>query len=297
MSARVSSMTGFARVAGEADWGSWAWEAKSVNGRSLDVRVNTPSGFEALEQHMKQAVKQHFTRGNMQIGLRIEISGGAETLSINEDALNELVEAYETRSGRLIRDSDALATLMTVRGVIEAGSQSTRDIAGDDDAVSMLNKAGEALLAELAVARHTEGAALRELLGGHLTDMEAAVERAERLADAQPGLLKARLEKQLAELEAEKTVDIERLAAEVALSAAKADVREELDRLRAHIAMGRNLLDHGGAIGRKFDFLSQEFNREANTLCSKSASLDLTNEGLTLKGLVDQVKEQAANVE
>ncbi len=290
-------MTGFARVAGEADWGSWAWEAKSVNGRSLDLRVNVPSGFEALDQHMKQAAKKYFARGNLQLNLRIELGSGSETLSVNEDALQSLVRAYEAVSTRPVSEGDTLATLMTVKGVVETGSQSTRDIAADKDTVAMLKAAGDALLVQLAEARNAEGDALAGLLKAHLDDMAAAVTRATALAGDQPGLIKARLEKQLSEIEADRSVDADRLAAEVALSAAKADVREELDRLTAHIASGRDLLAQGGTIGRKLDFLAQEFNREANTLCSKSASLDLTNEGLALKGLVDQVKEQAANVE
>lgn len=297
MTSNVSSMTGFARVAGEAEWGSWAWEAKSVNGRSLDVRVNTPSGFEALEQAIKQAAKARFARGNLQVGLRIDLSSGPETLSVNSDALNLLVRAYENISAKPIGDGDALATLMTVKGVIETGSSSTRDLAADEDAIALLQSAGEQALDELAIARKAEGEALDALIRQHLDEIKAVVARATDHAASQPGLLKARLEKQLAELEADKSVDGDRLAAEIALSAAKADVREELDRLAAHIASARQLLENGGSIGRKLDFLAQEFNREANTLCSKSASLDLTNEGLALKGLVDQVKEQAANVE
>ena len=297
MSAHVSSMTGFARVAGEADWGSWAWEAKSVNGRSLDMRVNIPPGFEALDPAMKLAAKTHFARGSLQISLRIDLTGGEESLRVNSGALNQLVRAYETASSRSISDGDALAMLMTVKGVVETGSSSTRELAADQANMDMLKMAGEAVLADLARARLSEGAALDLLLRQHLDGMEAAIARATALAADQPRLLKARLEKQLSELDADKTVDADRMAAEVALSAAKADVREELDRLTAHIASARTLLDEGGAIGRKLDFLTQEFNREANTLCSKSVSLDLTNEGLALKGLVDQVKEQAANVE
>ena len=290
-------MTGFARVAGEAGWGSWAWEAKSVNGRSLDVRVNTPSGFEALEQAVKQAAKARFARGNLQVGLRIDLSSGPETLSVNSDALNLLVRAYENVSSKSIGEGNALATLMTVKGVIETGSSSTRDLAADEDAIALLQSAGEQALDELTSARQAEGEALDGLIRQHLDEIEAAVARAAGFAADQPKLLKARLEKQLSELEADKAVDADRMAAEIALSAAKADVREELGRLTAHIASARQLLEKGGAIGRKLDFLAQEFNREANTLCSKSASLDLTNEGLALKGLVDQVKEQAANVE
>ncbi|WP_424340942.1 YicC/YloC family endoribonuclease [Henriciella sp.] len=289
-------MTGFARVSGEADWGSWAWEAKSVNGRSLDVRVNLPSGFEALDRTIKQAASKLFARGNMQIGLRTDLTGGSESLSVNAEALNALVRAYETASSSPASDDGALATLMTIKGVVEAGSQSTRDVA-DEAAVEAMAKAGHDVLKELAEARRSEGAAMEALLSGYLDEMEQTTAQAASLAGDQPKLLKERLERQLAELEAEKSVDPDRMAAEVALSAAKADVREELDRLTAHIETGRGLLRDGGAIGRKLDFLAQEFNREANTLCSKSISLDLTNAGLTLKGLVDQFKEQAANVE
>mgnify|MGYP000026440453 CR=1 FL=1 len=296
MSGHVSSMTGFARVAGDADWGSWAWEAKSVNGRSLDVRVNVPGGFESLDRSIKQAASKHFSRGNVQIGLRLELASGADTLSVNQDALKQLVLAYEAAAPGQALDGAALATLMTIKGVVETGSQSTRTVA-DEQSLEALAAAGEALLAELKAARLSEGEALEALMRDYLSEMEVLVGQAAALAGEQPKLLKARLDKQLAELEATDKVDPERLAAEVALSVAKADVREELDRLRAHIEAGRALLEEEGSIGRKLDFLAQEFNREANTLCSKSASLDLTNAGLALKGLVDQFKEQAANVE
>lgn len=295
MSAQVSSMTGFARVTGEADWGSWAFEAKSVNGRSLDVRVNVPGGFEEVERAVKQTASKLFARGNLQIGLRIEVAGGAETLSVNHDALQQLLRDFEKASGHAA-DRGAIASLMGIKGVVETGQSSTRAVASDE-VVSALRAGGDELIGQLNKARLEEGGALNEMLSGYLDEMERAVAQAEALAGDQPKLLKARLEKQLAELEASDKVDGERLAAEIALSVAKADVREELDRLRAHIESARGLLEQGGPIGRKLDFLSQEFNREANTLCSKSASLDLTNAGLALKGLVDQFKEQAANVE
>lgn len=293
----VSSMTGFARVSGEADWGNWAWEAKSVNGRSLDVRVNVPSGFEGLDRQIKQQASKLFSRGSLQIGLRIELAGGGDTLSINTHALDALVRAYEAASAKSVTEGDALATLMTIKGVVETGSQSTRELGQDEAVQKALEQAGSAALSELNKARLNEGDALQTLLLGHLSEMETILANAASLAETQPKLLKERLEKQLAELGADKSVDAERMAAEVALSAAKADVREELDRFTAHIQTGRSLLTEGGAIGRKLDFLAQEFNREANTLCSKSISLDLTNAGLALKGLVDQFKEQSANVE
>ncbi|MEM5517251.1 YicC/YloC family endoribonuclease [Henriciella sp. AS95] len=296
MTNTVSSMTGFARVSGEADWGSWAWEAKSVNGRSLDVRVNVPSGFETLERQVKQAASKAFSRGNLQIGLRIDLSAGKETLVVNSDALNAVVDAFQNASSAAM-DGNALATLMTIKGVVEAGVQSTRDIGADESVVRDMAAAGEQLIVDLALSRRSEGAAMADVISGYLDEMEAHRADAAALAGDQPKLLKARLEKQIAELEADKHVDADRMAAEIALAAAKADVREELDRLAAHIETGRSLLEGGGAIGRKLDFLAQEFNREANTLCSKSVSLDLTNAGLAIKGLVDQFKEQAANVE
>lgn len=295
MSAQVSSMTGFARVTGEANWGSWAFEAKSVNGRSLDVRVNVPGGFEVVERAVKQTASKLFARGNLQIGLRIEVAGAAETLSVNHDALEQLLRDFEKASGHAA-DLGAIASLMGIKGVVETGQNSTRAVASDE-VVSALRASGDDLIGQLNTARLEEGHALKDMLSGYLDEMQRGVAQAEALAGDQPKLLKARLEKQLAELEAGDKVDSERLAAEIALSVAKADVREELDRLRAHIESARGLLEQGGPIGRKLDFLSQEFNREANTLCSKSASLDLTNAGLALKGLVDQFKEQAANVE
>lgn len=297
MTARISSMTGFARVTGEAVWGSWAWELKSVNGRSLDIRVNVPPGFEALDRYLKKAASSHFARGNLQAALRIDLSGGAETLSVNTDALKGLINAYEDISARPVSDGNALAMLMTIKGVVETGSSSTRDLATQDGVLGLLQDAADQGLIDLAAARDSEGEALLGLMQGHLDEMEKIVAQATGLAADQPKRLKARLEKQLAELEADTAVDADRMAAEVALAAAKADVREELDRLTAHIATARDHLSAGGPVGRKLDFLSQEFNREANTLCSKSASLDLTNAGLALKGLVDQFKEQAANVE
>jgi uncharacterized protein (TIGR00255 family) len=186
---------------------------------------------------------------------------------------------------------------MTVKGVVETSGSSLRDLAGDEAAMAVLSAGAKAAIAQLAEGRRAEGRALMEMLSAHLDQVEALSAEAARLAATQPGLIKAKLQKQLEELDREGRVDAERFAAEAALSAARADVREELDRLGAHVKSGRELLKAGSPAGRKIDFLAQELNREANTLCSKSASLDLTNAGLSLKGVIDQFKEQAANVE
>ncbi|MCA8900696.1 MAG: YicC family protein [Hyphomonas sp.] len=292
----LSGMTGFARVAGEADWGSWAWEAKSVNGRGLDVRVNLPPGFEALERSVKAAAAKHFKRGSLQVALRIDLSAGGDVATVNEALLSQLIQVVDERA-QTATSSDAVATLLTIKGVVETGGSSLRDLGSDEAVTAMLASAGEAALLALQAERLREGEMLSGLLSGLVQSMDDTRDQAEHLAASQPALLKERLMKQLDELDADGRVEKERLAAELALSAAKADVREELDRLTAHFVSARELLAGGSPAGRKLDFLAQELNREANTLCSKSVSLDLTNAGLGLKGLIDQFKEQAANVE
>jgi uncharacterized protein (TIGR00255 family) len=292
----LSGMTGFARVAGEAEWGSWAWEAKSVNGRGLDVRVNYPPGFEALDRAIKSAAPKYFKRGSLQVALRIDLASGADTATINNALLDALAATVEKRTGTAL-SGDVFASLMNVKGVVEPGASSLRDLAGDETVISLLAQAGDEALKALQAERQREGGMLAELLEGLVVSMEAHWRQAGDLAATQPALLKERLTKQLDELDPDGRVDKDRMAAEIALSAAKADVREELDRLSAHFASARELLAGGSPVGRKLDFLAQELNREANTLCSKSISLDLTNAGLGLKGLIDQFKEQAANVE
>lgn len=291
----LAGMTGFARVTGEAAWGGWAWEAKSVNGRSLDVRVNLPPGAEALEREVKAMAAARFNRGSLQVGLRIELSASGATAVINEALLADLAQAARKVSGREL-SSEAIATLMAVKGVVDAGATSTRDVM-DEATIAALTAGAAQALDGLAEGRRAEGASLVTLLGDLLNEMERLKAEAETFAGAQPELIRAKLTKQLEDLDREGRVDAERYAAEVALSAAKADVREELDRLAAHIKTGRELLKAGSPAGRKLDFLAQELNREANTLCSKSLSLDLTNAGLGLKGVIDQFKEQSANVE
>jgi uncharacterized protein (TIGR00255 family) len=293
---QLSGMTGFARVTGEESWGAWAWEAKSVNGRSLDARVNYPPGFEALEREVKALASEAFNRGSLQVSLRIDLAAGAGGAVIDHALLGTLADAARKALGAELT-ADAVATLMTVKGVVETSGSSLRDLAGDEAAMARLSAGAKTAIAQLAEGRRAEGHALTEMLSAHLDQVEALAAEAARLAATQPGLIKAKLQKQLEELDREGRVDAERFAAEAALSAARADVREELDRLGAHVKSGRELLKAGSPAGRKIDFLAQELNREANTLCSKSASLDLTNAGLSLKGVIDQFKEQAANVE
>jgi uncharacterized protein (TIGR00255 family) len=292
----LSGMTGFARVTGEADWGTWAWEAKSVNGRSLDVRVNAPPGFDAFEREVKALAGERFNRGSLQVSLRIDLASGGSGAVVDHALLGMLMDAARTAHGGEL-NAESVVALMGLKGVVETGSASTRELAGDEAVVAVLSAGVRTALDQLLAARRAEGRDLTGVLSGHLDEIESLAAEASALAATQPGLIKARLVKQLEELDREGRVDTERFAAEAALSAARADVREELDRLGAHVRSGRELLNAGSPAGRKMDFLAQELNREANTLCSKSASLELTNAGLSLKGVIDQFKEQSANVE
>lgn len=296
--AALSGMTGFGRSGGEAPWGRWAWEAKSVNGRNLDVRVGFPGGLDPLEPLVKAAAAERFQRGNLQVSLRIDLAAGARS-PVDEAALDALCAAYRARTGEVPAGA-ALAALMATRPVLDGGAQAAdvfRSLAADVAAMEALAGGAAAALDELAASRLAEGRSLKRVLSDLLHHLETLRLAAAAQGTTQPGLLRERLQARLREIGAEGAVDADRLAAEVAIAAARADVREELDRLAAHIATGRGYLAAGSPAGRKLDFLAQELNREANTLCSKSASLGLTEAGLGLKAGIDQFKEQAANVE
>ncbi|MEM1151856.1 MAG: YicC/YloC family endoribonuclease [Pseudomonadota bacterium] len=299
MPGALNSMTGFGSKRGDAAWGSWSVEAKSVNGKGLDVRVSTPSGFDALERFAKAEAGKRFHRGNIQLAIRIEPGEQGSTALVNEALLDQLMDIARrsTTAPQEPLGSEAIAALMTVRGVVDVSSVDLRTLAKDSSILNTLQQDIAQALDELKEARQVEGDAQLELFLGLLKEFREVLTTTKAAAASHPERLKARLEAQLAELLTDSPIDADRLAAEVALSAAKADVREELDRLDAHIEQAQTLINSGLPVGRKLEFLSQEIGREANTLCSKSASLELTNAGLALKALNDQFKEQAANVE
>ena len=295
--ADLNSMTGFGAARGEADWGAWSVEAKSVNGRSLDMRVSVPPGFDALERFAKSEAAKRFSRGNLQVSVRIDLGDSASSATVDTALLDQLTAHMSKQFGVGSLSAEAIATLMTVRGVVETGGTDLRSLAQENTVLTPLRSGIAQALDALAASRAEEGRALHEMMTGLVAEFRSAVATSAQAAETQPGLLRDRLVQQLDEIGARDAVDADRLAAEIALSVAKADVREELDRLNAHLATAETLLAGGSPVGRKLDFLSQEIGREANTLCSKSASLDLTNAGLALKTLNDQFKEQAANVE
>jgi uncharacterized protein (TIGR00255 family) len=294
-------MTGYARAQGADDRRRWVWEARSVNGRNLEIRCRVPQGFERLENPARGAVGAKLKRGNVSLSLTIASERQAKPLRINRALLAELGLLVEEvrKAGAAAPTADGL---LRVRGVIEEEENEGEE---SEEALAVLDKAlartlDDALEA-LAAARAAEGKELARVIDGHVAEIDALCSRAAERARMQIGTVRARFEAQLAELlERAPALSEERFAQEVALLVGKADVREELDRLAAHIAQARALLADArpdNPVGRKFDFLCQEFNREANTLCSKSADIELTRIGIDLKGAVERMREQIQNVE
>lgn len=293
----ISSMTGFAREEGQfGDW-SWAWEAKSVNSKGLDLRTRLPSAVDRLDPAVRDAVGQRFKRGSVNIGLTIDRGQTTPKLNINREALDQLLALQADLAGKIDPAPPRIDALLGVRGLVETVDQEDDpEVLEARDAALLSNLAS--VLAALEAARLSEGARLAPVLDGFLNEIESLTGEAAGIAAGQPDLLRTRLAEQLsAVMETKPDISEERLVQELALLATKADVREELDRLEAHVAQARELLADDGAIGRRLDFLCQEFNREANTLCSKSADVDLTRVGLALKATIEQFREQVQNIE
>ncbi len=294
----IASMTGFARASAETMGRTAIWEARSVNGRGLDLRLRTPQGYDRLENDIRGRAAKRFERGNIALTLTLEMPVASSRLQINRAALDQAIALMAELSGRIDAAAPRLDGILNVRGVVETVAEAPLEEADQAKLDATILSALDALLAALGTARAQEGAALARVLDATLDEIERLTQEASGLAATQPAALKAKLETQIAGLlGSQNPLPPERLAHEAALLAVKADVREELDRLRAHISQARELFAKGGAIGRKLDFLSQEFNREANTLCSKSSDIALTRVGLALKTAIDRMREQAANVE
>lgn len=291
--AHIASMTGFARAAGTAGGVQWAWEVRSVNGRGLDVRVRVPTGFEAVGETARTALQKTLSRGQIQLSLSLTRNEGAPKVRINETLLASLAQAV----ARVPRpEGVAPATmdgLLGIRGVVEADEDATPDA---DSLNRDLTDGVVRLVADLVEARRSEGRQLEEIVSAQVARIAALTQAAEDEPSRRVEAVKARLAATVEAL-AQTGLDPERLHQEAVLLAAKADVREELDRLRAHAESARELLATGGAIGRRLDFLAQEFGREANTLCAKAGEIGLSRIGLDLKAVVEQFREQVQNIE
>ncbi|MBV8792188.1 MAG: YicC family protein [Pseudolabrys sp.] len=293
----LSSMTGFARSQGVVATYAWSWELKSVNAKGFDLRLRLPPGWDAVETPARAKAAETLTRGTVYATLTIERQGVAPAVTVNEQVLEAVLGAAQQLAVRLKAPPPSVEGILGLKGVIEVSDNVERE--DDHRAAETAIIAGFAkAIDDLLAARKEEGVALGHILSKRLDEIAALAGRADAAPGRKADAIKARLAGQVAALmETGERFDPDRLHQEALLMAAKADIREELDRLVAHVAQGRKLLADGGPAGRRLDFLSQELNRESNTLCAKANDVELTNIGLELKTVVEQFREQVQNLE
>jgi uncharacterized protein (TIGR00255 family) len=293
----LSSMTGFARSHGASGPYSFEWELKSVNAKGLDVRVRLPQGWDEVEAFAKKRATEVLSRGTVYANLTVKRAEIGSTVRINEDVLAAVVKVASSLAGRIDAVAPSIDGLLSIKGVIELAepeSDEAEDKAAKEAAIAGFDTA----LKHLVEMRRREGDTLGQILNQRVDEIEALASRAEASPGRKPEAIKARLAEQVAALlETSDRFDPDRLAQEALLIAAKADVREELDRIASHVAQAREMLGKGGPVGRRLDFLAQEFHREVNTCCSKSNDIELTNTGLEMKTVVEQFREQVQNLE
>jgi uncharacterized protein (TIGR00255 family) len=290
-------MTGFARETGVTGSYQWAWELKTVNGRGLEVRVRTPSGLDAIGEEARGQILKALTRGQGQLNLSLSKASAAPKLRVNQDVLQSLLSAIGDLTLPNNVKPASLDGLLSVRGVVELDDDAA-DPSQDEGLAAALRAGIGTLIESLKAARLKEGQALAAVLGQQLDLISRLVDEAEAAPARKPDAIRTRLEAQIAELlDGKANLDPARLHQEAVLIAARADIREELDRLRAHVDAARSLLQEGGSVGRRLDFLAQEFGREANTLCAKANDVSLSRIGLELKAVIEQFREQVQNVE
>ena len=293
------SMTGFASGQGEALGFTWTWDLRSVNARGLDIRVRVPDWIDGLEQALRGLLTKRMARGNVTVSLRVQTSGNETAQELNEAQLERVLDAMmrieaEAMARGLSLTASTAADLIGVRGVMDAPQQQTDPA----DIRARLLEDFEPVLQSFLASRQSEGAALADVLKSQVDRIAELVTASEHVAETRKEEQAARMRAAMARvMETQDGLDEQRIAQELALIAVKADVTEEIDRLRAHVDAARGLIAAEGAVGRKLDFLMQEFNREANTLCSKAQSSALTAVGLELKSVIEQMREQVQNVE
>lgn len=295
----VNSMTGFAAGTGQTDHYSWVFEIKSVNARGLDVRMRFAEGGEQLEPYVKKLITQSVSRGTINVSVRTEYRGQASVPQLDRAALDAALTALHQIEERALQDGQNLApttggALLGLRGVFEPSATQ----ADASEVIEAVKQAAPDVIQEFVKSRADEGAALQTVLAEQIATIGALTQDAKNAAGARADYVAKRLRENLALVMSNVDgLEEARVEQELALLAVKADITEEIDRLTAHVNAAQDLLKTKGAIGRKFDFLMQEFNREANTLCSKSGSSELTRIGLELKTVIDQMREQVQNVE
>ena len=293
----LSSMTGFARSHGASGPYTFEWELKSVNAKGVDLRLRLPQGWDELEAFAKKRAAEMLSRGTVYANFNVKRADALSTVRINEDVLAAVVKVASSLAGKIDAVAPSIDGLLAIKGVIEV-VEPERNEEEDKAATTAAAAAFDEALKSLVAMRRREGEALGQILTQRMDEMEMLARKAEAAPGRKPEAVKARLAEQIsALLETSDRFDSDRLNQEALLIAAKADIREELDRIASHVAQTREIIGKGGAIGRRLDFLAQEFNREVNTCCSKSNDVELTNTGLEMKNVVEQFREQVQNLE
>jgi uncharacterized protein (TIGR00255 family) len=273
------------------------WELKSVNAKGFDLRLRLPPGWDELEAIAKKRAAERLARGTVYANLNIKRANALAVVRINEDVLASVVNAASQLAGKIDAVAPSIDGLLAIKGVIEVAEPES-DEEEDKAAMAAAAAAFDNALADLVAMRQREGLALGQILSQRMDEVEALAKRAETAPGRKPEAIRARLAEQVAVLlETSDRFDADRLNQEALLIAARADIREELDRIASHVAQARELIRKGGPIGRRLDFLAQEFHREANTCCSKSNDVELTNTGLEMKNVIEQFREQVQNLE
>jgi uncharacterized protein (TIGR00255 family) len=293
----LSSMTGFARSHGASGPYVFEWELKSVNAKGFDLRLRLPPGWDELEALAKKRAAEQLSRGTVYANLNVKRANALSSVRINEAVLDGVIKVATQLAGKIDAVAPSIDGLLAIKGVIELvepESDEEEDKAAKAAAVAAFDEA----LTGLVAMRQREGTSLGEILSQRMAEIEALAKKAEMAPGRKPEAIRVRLAEQIAALlETSDRFDADRLNQEALLIAAKADIREELDRIASHVAQTRELIGKGGPIGRRLDFLAQEFHREVNTCCSKSNDIELTNTGLEMKNVVEQFREQVQNLE
>ncbi|MDB5655175.1 MAG: hypothetical protein JWQ94_2788 [Tardiphaga sp.] len=293
----LSSMTGFARSHGTSGPYAFEWELKSVNAKGFDLRMRLPPGWDEIETTARKRATEILSRGTVYANLTVKRGNALSAVRVNEDVLNAILRIAADLAGKIDAVAPSVDGLMAIKGVIEVVEPES-DEAEDKAARVAVAAAFEEALTALVAMRKREGSTLGEILALRMNEIETLAKKAEAAPGRKPEAIRARLAEQIAALlESSDRFDSDRLNQEALMMAAKADIREELDRIASHVSQAREMIGKGGAVGRRLDFLAQEFNREVNTCCSKSNDIELTNTGLEMKNVVEQFREQVQNLE
>jgi uncharacterized protein (TIGR00255 family) len=293
----LSSMTGFARSHGASGPYTFEWELKSVNAKGYDLRLRLPPGWDDIEAGAKKRAGELLSRGTVYANLNLKRANAVAQVRINEDVLAAVVKVAGQVASKIDAVAPSVDGLLALKGVIEVVEPESNE-EEDKAAKAAAMAAFEQALGNLVEMRRREGATLGQVLGQRMDEIEKLAKRAEAAPGRKPEAIRARLTEQIAALmETSDRFDQDRLSQEALMIATKADIREELDRIASHVAQARDMLSKGGPVGRRLDFLAQEFNREVNTCCSKSNDIELTNTGLEMKNVVEQFREQVQNLE